>query len=72
MQKLICTKGVLKNFAKLTEKYLCRGFFFNQVAGHRLRDRLRRMCFPVNFAKFVRAPIFIGLYRRLSHISTKC
>ena len=26
-------KGVLRNFAKLTWKYLCQGLFFNKVAG---------------------------------------
>ena len=26
-------KGVLRNFAKLTWKYLCRSLFFNKVAG---------------------------------------
>ena len=26
-------KGALKNFAKFTGKHLCRGLFFNKVAG---------------------------------------
>ena len=26
-------KGVLRNFAKFTEKHLCQGLFFNKVAG---------------------------------------
>ena len=39
-----CKKGVLKNFAKFTEKQLCQSLFFNKVAS----------CFPVNFAKFLR------------------
>ena len=38
--------GVLKNFAKFTEKDLCQSLF--------LIKRLRRKCFPVNFAKFLR------------------
>ena len=29
----ILSKDVLKNFAKLTEKYLCRSLFFNKVTG---------------------------------------
>ena len=27
-------KGVLKNFAKLTGKYLCQSLFFNKAAGN--------------------------------------
>ena len=30
--EVFCTKGVLRNFAKVTEKYLCQSFFFNKVA----------------------------------------
>ena len=33
-----------------TGKHLCQSLFFNNVAG------LRHRCFPVNFAKFLRAP----------------
>ena len=51
-------KGVLRNFAKFTEKHLCQRVFFNKVAGRRpgtlLRKTLWRRCFPVNFAKFLR------------------
>ena len=28
-------KGVLRNFAKFTRKYLCQGLFYNKVAGLR-------------------------------------
>ena len=34
-------KSVLKNFAKLTGKHLCRSLFFNKVAGLRERERQR-------------------------------
>ena len=34
-------KSVLKNFAKLTGKHLCRSLFFNKVAGLRERERER-------------------------------
>ena len=37
-------KAVLRNYAKFTGKHLCQ--------------RLWCMCFPVNFVKFPRAPIF--------------
>ena len=30
------TRGVLRNFAKLTGKHLCQTLFFNKVAGLRL------------------------------------
>ena len=55
-------KVVLRNFAKLTGKHKCQSLFFNKVAGLRsavlLKKRLWHRCFPVNFAKFLRAPFF--------------
>ena len=30
---MFCEKGVLKNFAKFTGKYLCQSLFLNKVAG---------------------------------------
>ena len=33
---VFCKKGVLRNFAKFTGKYLCQSLFFNKVAGLRL------------------------------------
>ena len=30
---MFCKKIVLKSFAKLTEKHLCQGLFYNKVAG---------------------------------------
>ena len=51
-------KGVLRNFAKLTGKYLFQVLFFSKVAGLMsatlLKKRLWHRCFPVNFAKFLR------------------
>ena len=44
--EIFCEKGVLKNFAKFTEKHLCQNLFFNKV-----------VC--LNFAKFLRTPFFI-------------
>ena len=56
------TKGVLKDFAKLTGKCLCQSLFFNKVADLRsvtlLQKRLWHRCFPVDFAKFLRTPFF--------------
>ena len=55
-RKCSVKKGVLRNFGKFTGKYLCQSLFFNKVAG--LKKRLWHRCFPVNFAKNLRAPLF--------------
>ena len=53
-----CKKGVVRNFANLTRKTLCKSLFSNKVSSLRpatlLKRRLWHRCFPVNFAKFVR------------------
>ena len=55
-------KDVLRNFAKFTGKYLCQSLFFIKSAVLRSanlwKKRLWHRCFPVNFAKFVRTPLF--------------
>ena len=33
LPEVCCEKGVLRNFAKFTGKYLCQSLFFNNVAG---------------------------------------
>ena len=73
-------KGVLRNFTKFTEfkfhkiqisqnSNFTKFNFFNKVAGLRpatlLKKRLRHMCFPVNFAKFLRAPFLTDHLRWL-------
>ena len=62
-------KGVLRNFAKFTEKHLCQSLFFNKVADLRsaalLKKRLWHRCFPVNFEKFLRTPFIIEHLRWL-------
>ena len=47
-------KGILRNFAKFTEKHLCQRLFFNKDS--LLKKRLRHRCFPVDFGKFLRTP----------------
>ena len=51
-------KGVLRNFAKLTEKHLRQSLFLNKVANLSLqlylKKRLCHRCFPADFAKFLR------------------
>ena len=53
-------KGVLRNFAKFTGKHL-------RNTGKRLRPAtlLKKRCFPVNFAKFLRAPFLQNTSGRL-------
>ena len=57
-------KGVLRNFAKSTGKYLCQRLFLNKVAGLRHRCLWHR-CFPVNFAKFLRTSFLQNTSGRL-------
>ena len=67
--ELFCKKGVLRNFAKFTEKHLCQSLFFNIIAGLRpatlLKNWLWHRCFPVNLSKFLRTPFFIEHLRWL-------
>ena len=60
--EVFCKKGVLRNFAKFTGKPLHQSLCFNKNAGLRLAILLKKelwhRCFPVNFAKFLRTPIF--------------
>ena len=60
---VFCKKGVLKNLTKLTGKHRCQSVFFNKVTGLRpatlSKKRLWHRCFPVNFVKFLRTPLFI-------------
>ena len=44
--EVFCKKGVLKNFAKFTEKHLCQSIFFNKVAG--LRQNFQKHLFLQN------------------------
>ena len=45
--EVFCKKGILRNFAKVTEKHLCRSAIL-------LKKWLWHRYFPVNFAKFLR------------------
>ena len=66
LPEVLCKKGILKNFAKFTEKQLCQSFFFNKAAGLRsvtlLKKRLWHKCFSVNFAKFLGTPFFTEFF----------
>ena len=37
--EVFCKNGVLRNFAKLTEKHLCQSLFFNKVAIHKIHRK---------------------------------
>ena len=62
-------KCVLRNFAKFIGKHLYQGLFFNKVAGLRpanlLKKKLWHKCFPVNFEKFLGAPLLQNTSGRL-------
>ena len=48
-----------KMFLKLlqnSQENICVSLFFNKVAGVRPEETLWHCCFPVNFAKFLKAP----------------
>ena len=50
---MLCRKGILKNFWKLTEKKPVSEFLF-------LKKRLQHRWFPINFAKFLRTPFLLS------------
>ena len=52
----VLEKAFLKNFAKLTGKYLHQGLLFNNVAGPRY--------FSVNLGTFLRTPFLRNIPRR--------
>ena len=66
--------GVLKNFAKFPPKNACVGVSFNEVAvfSQQLYDKgmvLVYLYFPINFAKFVRAPFVLEHFQTNASIS---
>ena len=78
LQKFFCSEGtekivgsttggvlVLKNFSKFTGKQLCPTVTL-------LRKKLWHRCFPVNFAKFLRAPFLQNTSGRLFVTCWKC
>ena len=62
-QRCFMKKGVLKNFAKFTEKHLYQSLLFNKAANLRpatlVKKRLWHRCFLIDFAKFLRISFFI-------------
>ena len=53
---VFCKKVIVKNFAKVTGKHLCRSLFLNEVACNFIKKDTKAQVFPVNFARFLRTP----------------
>ena len=58
--EVFCKKDVLRNFTNFTGKHLCQRLLFNKVSKFfkLLKKSLWHRCFPVNFMKFLRTPLF--------------
>ena len=67
LPNVFCKTGVLRNFAKFTEKSLSQSLFFNKVVGAAtlFNKRLWHRYFPVKFSKFLRTH-FLTEHLRLS------
>ena len=63
-QRIFCKKGVLENFA-ISQENTCVGVDFLKKLKPLLEKRLQHRCFPVKFAKFLRATIFKNICERL-------
>ena len=60
-QRCSVKKGIVKNFSKFTGKHLCQSFRPAAL----LKKRFWHWCFPLNFAKHLRAPFLQNAFRRL-------
>ena len=62
-------KAILKHFVIFTGKHLCRGLFFNKVAGHQacnfIKKRLQHRYYLANIRKFIRRTILKNISERL-------
>ena len=62
-------KGVMRSFAELTRKHMRRNLFFDNGKFSRsetsTKTSLQRLCFLVNFAKFLRTPFSQNITGRL-------
>ena len=67
--KLIYIKKVFLRNSQNSQENICARVFFKKVKGVRpgtlLKNKLWHRCFPVNFAKFLRAPVLQNSYERL-------
>ena len=65
-------KAILKHFGIFTGKHLCKGLFFNKVAGQLwlyacnfIKKRLQHRYFLVNIGKSIRRPILKNISEQL-------
>ena len=62
-------KAILKHFVIFTGKQLCRGLFFEKVAGHQacnfIKKRLQHRYYLANIGKFIRRPILKNISKQL-------
>ena len=69
MSRSSIKKAVLKNFAIFTEKHLRWSLFLNKNVGLQswnfIKKRLQHRFFPVNIAKFLKAPVLENICERL-------
>ena len=58
-----------QTFCDFYRKHLCRGLFFNKVAGHQacnfIKKRLQHRYFLVNIGKFIRRPTWKNISKQL-------
>ena len=62
-QRRSVVKGILKNFAKSTGKYLGQSLYFTKAAGLTatlLRKRLWHKCFSMNFTRLTTASMCVA------------
>ena len=66
-QRCSVKKGVLKNSANFTGKYLCWSLLqpCNFQPSNFIKKRLQHQCFSVKFAKFLRTSILTKIYVRM-------
>ena len=57
-REVLFRKGALESFAKSIGKNLCQSLFLIKACNF-IKKRIWHRSFPVNFAKFLRTPIFI-------------
>ena len=57
-QRCSIKKVVLKSLAKFIGKHLCQSLFFNKVAGLKSATLFKKRLCSVNFAKFLRTPLY--------------
>ena len=68
-QRCSIKKAILKHFVIFTGKHLCRGLFFNKVAGHQpcnfIKKRPQHRYYLANIRKFIRRTILKNISERL-------